>query len=362
MTFGPVNERVRELAPYLPGKPVEEVERELGISDSIKLASNENPRGPGPKVVQAITNAVESLSRYPDGSGFYLKNRLAEQLEVDVNQLTLGNGSNDVLELAAKVAIEQGCNGVVDEHCFVVYPIAIQAAQGVTRVVSSSGWTHDLDAMASAIDRNTRIIYLANPNNPTGTWFMGADFERFMSKVPESVWVVLDEAYFEYVDRVGFPDGVRLVAKYPNLIVTRTFSKIYGLASLRVGYSVSNPEFAGLMNRVRQPFNVNSVALAAAEAALNDTEYMIESKSMNAEGMEYLERQFEFLGIDFIPSAGNFICMECGDSAASLYDRLLRQGVIVRPIANYKMPNHLRVTVGSPEENERFIRALRNAR
>lgn len=360
MTFGPVNENVRSLAPYLPGKPVEEVERELGIKDSIKLASNENPRGPGPKVESAIADALQQLSRYPDGSGYSLKNKLASHLDVETEQITLGNGSNDVLELAAKVVLDSGCNGIVDEHCFVVYPIAIKAAQGETRIVPSLDWKHDLEGMVDAIDARTRIIYLANPNNPTGTWFLSHEFEDFLSNVPESVWVVLDEAYFEYVDLEGFTDGLNLVAEYPNLIVTRTFSKIFGLASLRVGYSVSSVEFANLMNRVRQPFNVNSVALAAAEAALDDGGFQLESRRLNDLGMTYVTSAFEELGIDYIPSAGNFVCMDCGNDANEIYEGLLHRGVIVRPIANYKMPNHLRVTIGTPAENERFVETLKS--
>ena len=356
----PINKNILQLAPYVPGKPIEEIERELGITDSIKLASNENPRGPGPRVTSAIAEALHSVSRYPDASGYHLKNKLASQLDVASEQITLGNGSNDVLELAAKVAIEPGCNGIVDEHCFVVYPIAIQAAQGEVRSVPSKDWGHDLERMIDAIDSNTRIIYIANPNNPTGTWFLNSEFEDFLANVPESIWVVLDEAYFEYVQLAGFTNGVKLLAKYPNLIVTRTFSKIFGLASLRVGYSVCNAEFAGLMNRVRQPFNVNSVALAAAEAALDDDEFQAESRELNDLGMEFVTAAFSELGMDYITSMGNFVCMDCGSRASELYERLLRRGVILRPIANYGMPNHLRVTIGTPTENERFVETLKS--
>ena len=353
-----VNARITGLTPYQPGKPVEELMRERGVADVVKLASNENPRGPGPRVLRALANA--DLARYPDGSGYRLKAALSERLGVETARITLGNGSNDVLDLATRVAISPGSEGIVDEHCFVVYPLAITAANGEVTTVPSRRWGHDLAAMAAAITERTRIVYLANPNNPTGTWFDEEALLAFLGNVPSEVWVVLDEAYAEYVTAPGYPDGIRLAERYPNLIVTRTFSKIHALAGLRIGYGVSSPIFADLMNRVRQPFNANSVALAAAEAALEDTEHVAESRRLNDAGMARLEQGFAALSLDWIPSAGNFVTVKIGpgNSAAAVYDALLDDGVIVRPVANYGMPDHLRVTVGLAEENERFLAAL----
>ena len=356
-----VNARITGLSPYQPGKPVEELMRERGVADAVKLASNENPRGPGQRVLKALANT--NLSRYPDGTGFRLKAALSEHLGVDAAQITLGNGSNDVLDLAARVALSPGTRGVVDEYCFVVYPMAITAANGDVARVPSQAWGHDLEALAAAVDERTRIVYLANPNNPTGTWFDRPGLDAFLAAVPRRVWVVLDEAYAEYVVEPGYPDGIRLVERHPNLVVTRTFSKVHALAGLRIGYSVSSPAFADLLNRVRQPFNANSVALAAAEAALEDREHTAESRRLNRAGMAQLAEGFAALSLGWIPSAGNFVTVRIGPNhdAATVYDTMLDDGVIVRPVANYGMPEHLRVTVGLPEENERFLAALARA-
>ena len=358
-----INAAVAGIAPYQPGKPIDAVERERGVRNAVKLASNENPRGPSPRVRQALTAATAGLSRYPDGDGTRLKAALAEHLGVGTERITLGNGSSDVLDLAARVAISPGAGGVVDQHCFLVYPQAVTAANGVVRRVPSTRWGHDLAALAAAVDDNTRIVYLANPNNPTGTWVSEAALARFLKAVPRRVWVVLDEAYAEYVANRAFPDGLRLAAAHPNLVVTRTFSKIHGLAALRVGYTVSSPEFADLLNRVRQPFNVGSLALAAAEAALADVEFVAESRRLNSVGMASIERGLRALGLDWIPSRGNFLTFDlgAGRDAASIYEAMLDDGVIVRPVANYGMPRHLRVTIGLAEENARFLRALERA-
>lgn len=360
-----INTPVAGLTPYQPGKPIEELMRERGVAGAIKLASNENPRGPGPAVRQALAAAVDDVSRYPDGSAYRLKRALAAQLNVEPAQITIGNGSNDVLELAAKVAISPGCRGVVDAHCFVVYPLAITAASGTVVRVPSQAWGHDLAAMAKAVDANTRIVYIANPNNPTGTCASADALGAFLGRVPNTVWVVVDEAYAEYASGPDHPNGVALLDEFPNLIVTRTFSKIYGLAALRIGYALSSPVFADLMNRVRQPFNANSLALAAAEAALGDEDYVAESRRLNAAGMAQIERGLTALGLDWIPSHGNFITFEAerdgGPSALAIYDAMLDDGVIVRPVANYGMPRHLRATIGLPAENDRFLTALARA-
>tara|TARA_Y100001933_G_scaffold248661_1_gene282827 strand:- start:311 stop:1417 length:1107 start_codon:yes stop_codon:yes gene_type:complete len=362
-----VNDNVRSLSPYKPGKPVDELTRELGITDIVKLASNENPRGPEARVRQAIEAAVPGLSRYPDGNGFRLKQALAERLGVAPNRITLGNGSNDVLNLAAAMALGPDASAVISEHAFVVYRIGITVNDARLVEVPAKDYGADLDAMLAAVGDDTAMVFLANPNNPTGTWVDEGSLTAFLDALPSRVWMVLDEAYFEYVTAAGYPDGVALLDRYPNLIVTRTFSKIYGLAGLRVGYAVSSAEAADLMNRVREPFNVNSLALAGAEAALADDGYLLESRRLNAEGMAALTRGLDDLGIRYIPSAGNFVTFEvpAGFGAdgpapgAAVYEALLREGVIVRPVAEYGLPRHLRVTVGLADENARFLEALR---
>jgi histidinol-phosphate aminotransferase len=352
------NADIQSLQPYQAGKPVEELAREMGITDIVKLASNENPRGPGPGVHAAMARAAAALSRYPDANGYRLKQALARQLGVQSQQITLGNGSNDVLELLAAIALSPGTNGIVSAHAFVVYPLAVISHGGKLITVPARDWTHDLDAMAAAITPATRIVFIANPNNPTGTWLGRDALTRFLDGVPEHVLVVLDEAYFEYLVEPDYPDGIALLPRYPNLVVTRTFSKVHGLAALRVGYCVSHPAIADLLNRVRQPFNVSSVALECAEAALADHDYVQRSRQLNDEGMQQLRRGLDQLGLPYIPSGGNFLCVDFGKPAAPIYEALLREGVIVRPIAGYGMPNHLRVTVGLHEENARFLDAL----
>jgi histidinol-phosphate aminotransferase len=352
------NRDVLTLQPYQAGKPIEELTRELGITDVIKLASNENPRGPGPAVHAAIARASTALSRYPDGSGYRLKHALARHLDVDAEQVSLGNGSNDLLELVARVALSPGNEGIVSAHAFVVYPLAVIGHGGKLVTVPANNWTHELDAMARAVTANTRIVFVANPNNPTGTWVNRQQLTTFLDRIPDHVITVLDEAYFEYVGREEYPSGVELLDRYPNLVVTRTFSKVYGLAAMRVGYCVSHRDIADLINRVRQPFNVSSLALECAEAALGDQEFVRTSKRINDEGMEQLHRGLDQLGVHYIRSGGNFLCIDLKRPAAPVYEQLLRLGVIVRPVAGYGMPNHLRITVGLHEENARFLDAL----
>ena len=353
------NDGVKGLHPYVPGKSVEELERELGIENIVKLASNENPLGPSPKAVAAIRSLLPELTRYPDGSYYRLKSALAENLGVESNQVTIGNGSNDILELLARTFLNSSSEAIFSEHAFAVYPIVTQAVGAKAVVTKDRNWAHDLDEMAASINNDTRLIFIANPNNPTGTWLSKGELKAFLKNVPEHVLVVLDEAYFEYVDQENYPDGIRLMKTFPNLIVTRTFSKIYGLASLRIGYSISSPEVAELLNRVRQPFNVNALAQTAALAALEDTEYVLRSRETNNAGLVQLEKGFEALNLDFIPSVGNFICVEVGEQSDLIFQKLLHAGVIVRPVANYKMPEYLRVSVGTEEENEKFLQALK---
>ena len=351
---------VQKLSPYVPGKPVEELARELGLNpaDIVKLASNENPLGPSAKVCAAISNALPELTRYPDGSGFALKAQLAEHYAVEPAQITLGNGSNDILELVARAWLAPGRNAVFSAHAFAVYPIATLASGAECREVPAKNYAHDLDAMAAAIDDNTRVVFIANPNNPTGTWFNQAALNAFLSKVPEHVLVVLDEAYIEYAADSDLPDGMDYLSRYPNLLVSRTFSKAYGLAALRVGYAISSKEVASVLNRVRQPFNVNSLALVAACAALEDKEYLDQSRILNTQGMQQLEQGFKQLGLSWLPSPGNFIAVNFQRDTAAINHALLEQGVIVRPVAGYAMPTFLRVSIGTETENQRFLDVL----
>ncbi len=366
---------IQGLRPYQPGKPIDELAREFGLnaSDIVKLASNENPIGPSKKAIAAMEAEAREMTRYPDGNGFELKQTLCEKLSkntvaVNPENITLGNGSSDILDFIVKCFVAKNDEVVFSQHAFAIYGLVTKIQGGECKVVPAKNYGHDLDAMAAAISEKTRLVFVTNPNNPTGTWLTQAEVAAFMAKVPSDVVVVLDEAYFEYVDEADYCNGLTLFAQYPNLVVTRTFSKAYGLASLRVGYGVSSPEIADLMNRVRPPFNVNSFALAAAVATLNDAEYVAESKAINDAGMAYLTQSFDKLGLPYISSVGNFISFEipqAGDtakniSAAEVDQKLLSVGVIVRPIANYDMPNHLRVSIGTQAENEIFIAALSN--
>ena len=348
----------RELKPYQPGKPIAELEREYGIRGAIKLASNENPLGPSPKALAAVSEALPELARYPEGGGVLLKDALARRLNVRPEQISLGNGSNDILELAARCFVQPGDEVIFSRHAFAVYPIVTKAVGGVAVEVPARDWGNDPEALLAAITPKTKLIFIANPNNPTGTWWTRAVLARFLAAVPANIVVVLDEAYFEYVTVDDFPNGIEELPRRPNLVVTRTFSKIYGLAGLRMGYGVSSPDIADIFNRVRQPFNVNSLAQVAAAAALDDAAHVQRSRADNTAGMRQLSEAFRTRGLRYIPSAGNFLSVDCGRPAAPIYEALLREGVIVRPVANYGMPNHLRITVGLAEENRRFLDAL----
>jgi histidinol-phosphate aminotransferase len=350
---------VRSIAPYQPGKPISELAREMGLEESgiVKLASNENPRGIGPRTRAAIEGAIGEVARYPDGGGFALKQALSARHAVDAASIVLGNGSNDVLELVALAFLGPGRAAVMSQHAFAVYPLATQARGARSIVVPARDYGHDLEAMARAIDEETYVLWIANPNNPTGTLAAPEALEAFLRRVPERVVVVLDEAYNEYLAPGLRADSVKWLKRHPNLVVTRTFSKAYGLAGLRVGYGLAHASVADVMNRVRQPFNVNSIGLAAAAAALDDMEFVARSYAENLQGLKQLEEGARALGLEFIPSHGNFITLRVG-KAAEIFKRLLRRGVIVRPVAGYGLPEHLRVTVGTEQENERFLAAL----
>src|SRR5215467_5063575 len=353
------NEHILGIAPYEPGKPIEELERELGIPDAIKLASNENPLGPSDRVQKAIAAALLTLNRYPDGSGFFLRQALAKKHGVTPEQIILGNGSNELIELLVRTFLKPGDEAVVPHPSFVVYPMIVQAAGGIRVMVMLKDYRLDLDAMARAITPLTKMVFIANPNNPTATIVTADEVERFMGRVPERTIVVFDEAYIEFALGPDFPDALAFVKQGRKVAVLRTFSKAASLAGLRVGYGASDADAIALMNRIRQPFNVNSLAQAAALAALEDEPHVQECVRMIDTGRQFLYDEFTTLGIRYVPSRANFILVDVGRSASDIYQRLLKEGVIVRPMTPFGMESALRVTVGTPEENRRLVKALK---
>ncbi|KAI3592704.1 Biosynthetic Aromatic amino acid aminotransferase beta [Cupriavidus sp. U2] len=362
--FGPTY--VRKISPYIAGKPISEVAREFGLDEAriVKLASNENPLGMPASARAAIAAATADLGRYPDSNGFELKARLSEKFDVPAEWLTLGNGSNDILELAAHALVRAGESIVYAEYSFAVYALATQEVGARAIEVRARQYGHDLDAMAAAIAPDTKLVFIANPNNPTGTFVSAAEIEAFLAKVPPHVVVVLDEAYNEYLDADQQYESIAWVRKYPNLMVSRTFSKAYGLAGLRVGYGVAQPPLTDLLNRVRQPFNVNSLAQAAAVAALGDAAFLQRSAELNRAGKAQLVAAFERMGLEYVKSSGNFVMVRVGtdDGAGARVNlAMLKQGVIVRPVANYGLPQWLRITIGLPDENAACIAALEQA-
>ncbi|EIJ33401.1 histidinol-phosphate transaminase [Thiothrix nivea] len=357
---------VQALQPYQPGKPIEELERELGITDILKLASNENPLGVSPKALAALANPLQTLGLYPDGSGYQLKAAIAQKFGLQSPQITLGNGSNDVLDIIARAYLDNSRAAVCSEYAFAVYPIVTQAVGAELRIAKANPpdhhampYGHNLANITAKIDDKTRVVFIANPNNPTGTWLTKGDLYAFMQRVPVHVIVVIDEAYTEYVQQADFPNALAWLDEFPNLVVTRTFSKIYGLAGLRVGYAVSSPAIADILNRVRQPFNVNSLALAGAQAALGDDAFLGQSVMTNTAGLKQWFDACAENGWEYIPTVGNFITVDCKQPAAPLYEALLREGVIVRPIGGYGLPQHLRITIGTEVQNTRCINALK---
>ncbi|MCX7945742.1 MAG: histidinol-phosphate transaminase [Hydrogenophilus sp.] len=356
-----IPEWVLSLSPYQPGKPIEELARERGFrpDEIVKLASNENALGMSPRAMAAVGAMLREGARYPDGSGYALKKALAQRLGVEPEWIVLGNGSNEVIELIARLFLRPGTSAVFSQYAFAVYPIVTQALGARAIVVPARCFGHDLTAMAEAVEQDTRVVFVANPNNPTGTFVSRVEFQTFLTRVPEEVVVLLDEAYFEYIPPEERLPSVEWVKRYPNLVVTRTFSKAYGLAALRVGYAVLHPVLASAYDRLREPFNVNGFALAAAEAALDDHRFVAESVHFTRIERERLVKAFETLGLESLPSYGNFVTVRVGE-AARIYEGLLDRGVIVRPLAPYGMEEWLRVTVGVFEENERFLTALRS--
>lgn len=348
---------VRRLAAYPPGMPLEELEREYGITGSIKLASNENPFGPSPRALAAIDAALGSLHRYPDGSGFYLRRALAQRHGVAADAIILGNGSNDIIELLVRAFLRPGDEAVMAEQAFVIYQMVVQAAGATPRPIPLRRYTHDLDAMAQAIGPATRLVFLANPNNPTGTIYLRDEWEDFLDSVPPHVVVVADDAYADYVEDPAYPNSLVYHRRDRLLVTLRTFSKIYGLAGLRIGYGIGPLEVIEILNKIRQPFNVNALAHVAALAALDDTAHVERTRSNNREGLAFLRAGCERLGRPYVPSWANFLLIDVGEGAR-VYEGLLRLGVIVRPMDVYGLPRHLRVTVGTPTENQRFVDSL----
>lgn len=352
------NVGIQSLQPYQAGKPVEELERELGIQHSVKLASNENPFGFPESARKAIEAQITNLTRYPDANGFYFKSIVAQMWNVKIDQITLGNGSNDLLELIARTFASAKDEIIYSQYAFIVYPLVAQAINAKSVVVPAKDWGHDLDGFLAAITEKTKLIYIANPNNPTGTFLTERQLEHFLAQVPTHIIVVLDEAYTEFTAEQERVDSATLLQRYPNLVICHTLSKAYGLAGLRIGYAISNTEIADLFNRIRQPFNCNSLALAAAEAVIQDSQFIAQVAENNRQEMQRYEQFFQQYQLDYIPSKGNFITVNLNQAALPIYEALLREGVIVRPIAGYGMPNHLRVSIGLPEENQRFFDAL----
>jgi len=356
---------VRDLMPYTPGKPIDELEREYGVTDSIKLASNENPLGASPKAIEAARAELDNVWLYPDANGFHLKQALAARHGVPAEAITLGNGSNDVLVFLAQAFLQPGLESVFSQYAFAVYPIATQMVGASARIAPAlpadhpvMPLGHDLKGLFERVGDHTRLVFVANPNNPTGTWLDGERLKDFIASLPPEVICVVDEAYTEYAESDTLGDASTWLEELPNLVVTRTFSKAYGLAGLRVGYALSNPGIADLLNRVRPAFNVNAPALAAARAALDDHAFIAETRRMNSAGMRQLAAGFEQLGLRVIPSAANFLLVGFDRPGAELNEALLRRGVIVRPVGNYGLDHYLRITIGTEAQNERLLVAL----
>lgn len=350
---------IRSIAPYQPGKPISELAREMGLQPEqiVKLASNENPLGVSPKALEAMHTALEDVARYPDGNSFALRDAVCSKFGLQPDQLVFGNGSNDILELAARAFLAPGAEAIYAEHAFAVYALVTQATGAAGITIPAKDFGHDLAAMLAAVNDRTRIIFIANPNNPTGTLLAKDELRAFLQQVPRHVLVVLDEAYDEYLPTAVKSESISWLAQFENLIISRTFSKAYGLAGLRIGFGMATAAVADIMNRVRQPFNVNSVAQAAAVASLADDAFVARSYALNQAGMLQITQGLDSLGLDYIPSFGNFVSFRV-QAAAEVYQRLLQHGVIVRPIANYGMPQYLRVSIGLFAENARFLEVL----
>jgi histidinol-phosphate aminotransferase len=358
----PLSPFLKTLPTYQPGRPIEEVARELGLpaGSIIKVASNENPFGPSPLAVAAMQTALAGVNLYPDGNAFYLKQKLAAKLGVEPANLVLGNGSNEIIEFVAHALLAPGADTVVSQYCFAVYPIVTKLFGANLITVPAKNYGHDLPAMLKAITLQTRIVFVANPNNPTGTLAPREELIKFVNDVPDDVLLVMDEAYIEFLDDP--PDLVSLIrlGARKNLILMRTFSKIYGLAGLRIGYGIGNPEFIAALEKIRQPFNINLLAQAAALAALDDAEHVRKTRANNFAGLEFFERAFRDLKLEFVPSHANFVLIRVGEGQR-IFEAMQKQGVIVRPMGGYQLPEWIRISIGTPKENERCLGALKTA-
>ena len=355
-----VNKGIDGLSPYEPGKPIEDLERELGIKNAVKLASNENPVGPSPKIIDSIEKIVKETHRYPDGNATRLKAKISKKFNILENQVTVGNGSNDIIEFVARSFLGPNDSAVYSEHAFAVYPLVVRAVGAMGIEVPAKNFSHDLEAMLDSIEENTKLIFIANPNNPTGSFIEQSELLNFLEKVPEEIIVLLDQAYFEYSSFETSDLEFDVLERFPNLVISRSFSKAYGLAGFRVGYSVSSIEIADYLNRVRQPFNANSLALYAAEIALDDDQFIKKCLELNFEQKQILFNGLQASGFECLPSRANFISFDCGEDSNDAFNKLLLEGVIVRSLRVYKMPNFLRVSVGLPEENLTFLEKIKS--
>ena len=355
-----VNKGIDGLSPYEPGKPIEDLERELGIKNAVKLASNENPVGPSPKIIDSIEKIVKETHRYPDGNATRLKAKISRKFNILENQVTVGNGSNDIIEFVARSFLGPNDSAVYSEHAFAVYPLVVRAVGAMGIEVPAKNFSHDLEAMLDSIEENTKLIFIANPNNPTGSFIEQSELLNFLEKVPEEIIVLLDQAYFDYSSFETSDLEFDVLERFPNLVISRSFSKAYGLAGFRVGYSVSSIEIADYLNRVRQPFNANSLALYAAEIALDDDQFIKKCLELNFEQKQILFNSLQASGFECLPSRANFISFDCGEDSNDAFNKLLLEGVIVRSLRVYKMPNFLRVSVGLPEENLTFLEKIKS--
>tara|TARA_Y100001970_G_scaffold279623_1_gene387286 strand:+ start:154 stop:1248 length:1095 start_codon:yes stop_codon:yes gene_type:complete len=354
-----INKGIGDLSPYEPGKPIEDLERELGIKNAIKLASNENPVGPSPRILDSIESVLKETHRYPDGNATRLKSSIARRFNVQADQVTIGNGSNDIIEFVARIFLNQEDSAIYSEHAFAVYPLVVKAVGARGIEVPSKDFSHDLDLILNSIEETTKLIFIANPNNPTGSFVEQDELISFLEKVPEHIIVLLDQAYFDYSSFETKDVDFDILDKFPNLVMSRSFSKAYGLAGFRVGFCVSSNPIADYLNRVRQPFNANSLALFAAEKALEDQEYLDQCLKLNLEQKELLYRELELQGYECLPSRGNFISFNCKQDSKEAFNKLLNEGVIVRSLTVYKMPNYLRISIGLPEENQTFLEKIK---
>ena len=355
-----VNKGIDGLSPYEPGKPIEDLERELGIKNAVKLASNENPVGPSPKIIDSIEKIVKETHRYPDGNATRLKAKISRKFNILENQVTVGNGSNDIIEFVARSFLGPNDSAVYSEHAFAVYPLVVRAVGAMGIEVPAKNFSHDLEAMLDSIEENTKLIFIANPNNPTGSFIKQSELLNFLEKVPEEIIVLLDQAYFDYSSFETSDLKFDVLERFPNLVISRSFSKAYGLAGFRVGYSVSSIEIADYLNRVRQPFNANSLALYAAEIALDDDQFIKKCLELNFEQKQILFNGLQASGFECLPSRANFISFDCREDSNDAFNKLLLEGVIVRSLRVYKMPNFLRVSVGLPEENLTFLEKIKS--